>query len=138
MVTSSKHSLRGPESYTQTHSQASTHTDILTHTHTHTHRVKEGKFVSYFSCFREVNCVTVGGDTFPAGDFSSGHDKLHSSHFTCLSPTSPHTIVVYASNVYVYMSGSSESCYLSSSSFLNFFQSASCMIFTFRFSKYCI
>lgn len=35
-----------------------------------THSLREEQFVSSFSCFREVNCVTVGGDTFLAGGFS--------------------------------------------------------------------
>lgn len=43
--------------------------------------------------------MTVGGDTSLAGDLSSGHDKLHSSRFTCLSPPSQHKVVVWFGEV---------------------------------------
>lgn len=43
--------------------------------------------------------MTFGGDTSPAKDLSSGHDKLHSSHFTCLSSPRHHNIALWFSKL---------------------------------------
>lgn len=87
MVTSSKQS-RPQKIPSVDHTE--TFTGLSSHQHMNTHK----QFVSLSSCFREVNCVTVGGDTSLVKDLSSGQDKLHSSHFTCLSPPSHHKVVV--------------------------------------------